>query len=60
MILPTDEGITRYPPDGRYTANGDDDDAPVCTCTSSCPRDCKGQCGCEAYSDAYGDFLSSE
>lgn len=32
-----------------------------CTCTSDCPTAaCKGGCGCEACSAAYGDFLSSE
>ena len=57
---PTKEGVLRYPPDGRYVANGDDSNAPFCTCSPSCPADCKGQCECEACSDAYGDFLSSE
>jgi hypothetical protein len=31
-----------------------------CTCKPDCPSNCKGQCGCEACSAAYGDFLSLE
>lgn len=32
---------------------------PPCTCSPACPDACKGQCGCKACHDAYGDFLSS-
>jgi hypothetical protein len=55
---PTAEGIRHYSPDGRYTAN--DEDGTPCTCKVTCPYNCKGQCGCEACSEAYGDFLSDE
>lgn len=54
---PTAEGVKRYPPDGLYQANGD---GTPCTCVPSCPNPCKGQCGCEACREAYGDFLSNE
>lgn len=55
---PTAEGIRRYPPDGRYTVN--DEEGTPCTCKPECPAACKGGCGCDACSEAYGDFLSSE
>jgi hypothetical protein len=29
-----------------------------CTCLISCPRNCKGQCGCKKCHNAYQDFLS--
>ena len=32
----------------------------VCTCNDSCSQPCKGVCGCEVCSEAYGDFLSCE
>jgi len=54
---PTKVGRERYPPDGYYTANGDNI---PCTCKKTCPSNCKGQCGCLACHDAYGDFLSSQ
>ena len=57
MIKPTEKGIEKYPPDGFYTANGDNT---PCTCLKSCPWTCKGVCGCEACHEAYGDFLSCE
>lgn len=55
---PSNEGLKRYPPNGRYDAN--DSPGPPCTCTTDCPSDCKGQCGCVACTDSYGDFLSSQ
>lgn len=30
-----------------------------CTCPVSCTSSCKGECGCEACSCAYSDYLSS-
>ena len=54
---PTEEGLLRYEPNGLYTANGNDTS---CTCEPSCPDPCKGGCGCDACSEAYGDFLSSQ
>lgn len=57
-IQPTAEGMRRYWPDGCYSAN--DTPGTPCTCVERCPAPCKGQCGCEACSEAYGDFLSSE
>ncbi len=47
----------RHEPDGLYTANGWDT---PCTCDPDCPNPCKGGCGCEACTEAYGDFLSSQ
>jgi hypothetical protein len=55
---PSTEGLRRYPPDGRYCEN--DDPGSPCTCSPECKSDCKGGCGCEACSEAYGDFLSSQ
>jgi len=54
---PTEVGRERYSPDGYYTANGEN---VPCTCRKICPNNCKGQCGCLACHDAYGDFLSSQ
>jgi hypothetical protein len=54
---PTKVGKERYSPGGYYTANGEN---VPCTCKETCPYDCKGQCGCLACHDAYGDFLSSQ
>ena len=54
---PTEEGKRRYEPDGLYTVNGN---ATPCTCVSACPTACKGGCGCDACSEAYGDYLSSQ
>lgn len=31
-----------------------------CTCPPSCDYACKGECGCQACREAYGDFLSAE
>ena len=47
----------RHEPDGLYTANGNNT---PCTCDPDCPYTCKGGCGCEACTEAYGDFLSSQ
>lgn len=55
---PSDEGMKRYPPNGRYEANSTP--GTPCTCKETCPSDCKGGCGCEACSEAYGDYLSSQ
>ena len=55
---PTEEGKKRYDSDGFYTANSQP--GTPCTCKDTCPYDCKGQCGCEACHEAYGDFLSCE
>jgi hypothetical protein len=60
-VKPTDEGVRRYPETGGYyTANNveDGDRGTPCTCKPSCPRDCKGECGCPACGEAYGDYLS--
>jgi len=51
---PTLKGKINYPDtDGYY------EEIP-CTCEYNCPYNCKGQCGCEACSAAYSDFLSLE
>lgn len=50
---PTKEGKTKYPPDGYY-------DIYPCTCNDKCPYGCKGECGCNACSSAYGDSLENE
>lgn len=50
---PTCDGIKKYPPNGIYEGY-------ACTCFATCPTACKGQCGCEACSAAYSDFLSCE
>lgn len=58
---PTDSGKKRYEPDGYYTANcSKDERGTPCTCEDNCPHDCKGQCGCHACCEAYGDFMSAE
>ena len=54
---PTKVGRERYSPDGYYTANGEN---VPCICKETCPGGCKGQCGCLACHDAYGDFLSGQ
>jgi hypothetical protein len=61
LVMPSVSGKKRYEPDGFYTANcvGNERGTP-CTCDEECPFDCKGQCGCEACHEAYGDFLSLE
>lgn len=60
-IPPTDEGKRRYPPDGYYIANVEPGECGTpCTCKPSCPWACKGECGCEACHEGYGDFLSVE
>lgn len=46
---PTDEGKRRY-------ENGYYEEIP-CTCRDDCPHACKGGCGCNACSSAYGDSL---
>lgn len=41
----------------------DDDDEdiyPPCTCKASCPRDCKGECGCVRCKMEYSDFLAED
>ena len=48
---PTEEGKRRYE-GGFYEGY-------ACIC-ESCPIDCRGECGCEACSAAYSDFLSCE
>lgn len=63
MTVPTDYGKTKYPPNGHYTANVEENEAgPPCTCRQECDLagPCKGQCGCEACSEAYGDYLSED
>jgi len=50
-VKPTEEGLKRYPPDGVYMGV-------ACTCLSTCPSDCIGQCGCEACHNCYADYLS--
>ncbi len=57
MTTPTETGKDRYDPDGLYNVNGNNT---PCTCDPDCPSACKGGCGCEACSEAYGDFLSSQ
>lgn len=52
------ERLKRYPPTGRYVANGIPGE--LCTCKPGCPNPCKGGCGCVACGDAYSDFLSCE
>ena len=49
---PTERGKRNYD-DGLF-------EGVPCICTEECPADCKGQCGCEACSNAYSDFLSCE
>lgn len=51
--LPTEFGKRHYEPDGYYEGY-------PCTCTEACDHPCKGGCGCDACSMAYGDFLSCE
>jgi hypothetical protein len=48
---PTEEGLRRYPPDGRY-------EGVPCTCKPTCQYNCKGECGCAACRMSYADFLS--
>ena len=38
----------------------DDDIYPPCTCKASCPRDCKGECGCVRCKMEYSDFLAED
>lgn len=57
---PSESGKGRYP-EGRYTANCSSGEIGTpCLCKENCPPDCKGQCGCPACRESYGDFLSSE
>ena len=49
----SEEGKRRWMPYGIY------DDKYACTCTPTCPKPCKGDCGCDACSTAYGDYLST-
>ncbi len=56
--MPTDEGRRRMPPDGWYIDDIDKNNP--CICKISCPRPCKGDCGCQAHYWSYQDFLSSE
>jgi len=61
VVMPSESGKKRYKPDGFYTANSEPGERGTpCTCAESCPYDCKGQCGCEACHEAYGDFVSLE
>jgi hypothetical protein len=52
---PTEEGLRRYEDTGGRYMQGE-----PCTCKPECDDPCKGQCGCQACGNAYGDFLSSE
>lgn len=57
--VPSDEGRRRYcdEPVGYYTANGA---KTPCTCCVQCEEPCKGDCGCPACHESYGDFLGCE
>jgi hypothetical protein len=48
---PTEIGKKKYPPDGMY------EEAWACTCSESCPNDCKGECDCEACFACYCDAM---
>lgn len=57
-MLPTKTGKEKYPEtEGCYIVN---DSYTPCTCTPECSYTCKGKCGCEACSEAYGDYLGSQ
>lgn len=61
--LPTNEGRKRFEDtNGYYTVNRDSDDEPgtPCLCTGTCSVICRGECGCPACYEAYGDFLSND
>lgn len=57
-MTPTDEGKRRFDDHGFYNANSEP--GTPCTCKPECPDPCKGQCGCLACAEAWGDFLSME
>lgn len=48
---PTEVGKENWPPDGFY-------DGEPCVCTETCDEPCKGECGCQACSNSYSDYLS--
>ncbi len=60
---PTAEGRRRWPDDPvGYNRNESAvlDDWNACQCAPTCPKPCKGACGCKACGNAYGDFLCAE
>lgn len=57
-LEPTKVGRERYEPDVRSDANKSP--GTPCIFTLDFLRNCKGECGCPACREGYGDFLSSE
>lgn len=62
--IPTDEGRRRWPMTGGYhpdlSAEGTQSDRTLpCTCASSCPPRCAGECGCAACDFAFIEFCDA-
>jgi hypothetical protein len=53
------DGNSPLAPAAVHVSGESYDDIP-CTCTANCQDPCRGDCGCEACTAAYGDFLTAE